>query len=189
MRSALTYKPPRHCCRRDRSGTRRNRSGCNPRAGPAPPLSRPPAFSPSAVKLLDRGVVGRAERDMRAGAGRSLVQMQPERRLALRAQSPRRNRRASTAHSRAAPAPPCRSARWRRDRRRVNPMWSYMMFSSSEARRRRARPGASLASAGPSRSWKILRSPREAWRNFSGEAPAARWKVRTKLERSPKPTS
>ena len=31
--------------------------------------------------------------------------------------------------------------------------------------------------------------PREAARNRRGETPAARWKVRTKLERSPKPTS
>src|SRR5258706_16301404 len=35
------------------------------------------------VKLLDRGVVGRAERNMRAGRGRPLVGIKPERRLAL----------------------------------------------------------------------------------------------------------
>src|SRR5258705_530628 len=40
-----------------------------------------------------------------------------------------------------------------------------------------------------SRSWKILRIPREAWRNLKGDAPAARWNVRTKFDRSPKPTS
>ena len=40
-----------------------------------------------------------------------------------------------------------------------------------------------------SRSWRILRSPLAAWRKRRGETPAARWKVRTKLERSPKPTS
>src|SRR6516162_6907792 len=57
----------------------------------------------------------------------------------------------------------------------------------------RARCGAAMEDE-PSqcrarRSWRILRSPREAWRNLLGETPAARWKVRTKLERSPKPTS
>ncbi len=39
------------------------------------------------------------------------------------------------------------------------------------------------------RSWKILRSPFAALRKPRGDTPAARWKVRTKFERSPKPTS
>src|SRR5207245_10852743 len=38
-------------------------------------------------------------------------------------------------------------------------------------------------------SWRILRSPLAARRNLPGETPAARSNVRTKLERSPKPTS
>ena len=40
-----------------------------------------------------------------------------------------------------------------------------------------------------SRSRTIVRSPRAALRKPRGETPAARWKVRTKFERSPKPTS
>ncbi len=43
--------------------------------------------------------------------------------------------------------------------------------------------------AASSRSWKILRSPLAALRKARGETPAARWKVRTKLDRSAKPTS
>src|SRR6185503_8564654 len=39
------------------------------------------------------------------------------------------------------------------------------------------------------RSWKILRSPFAARRKARGETPAARRNVRTKLERSAKPTS
>src|SRR5262249_8962017 len=38
-------------------------------------------------------------------------------------------------------------------------------------------------------SWRILRSPFAAWRKRRGGPRAERWKVRTKLERSPKPTS
>src|SRR2546423_103814 len=40
-----------------------------------------------------------------------------------------------------------------------------------------------------SRSWKILRFPFAARRKLRGGTPAARWKVRTKFERSPNPTS
>src|SRR5436305_12042153 len=54
---------------------------------------------------------------------------------------------------------------------------------------RSARTGDDPSQWRASRSWRILRLPREACRNFRGEMPAARWKVRTKLERSPKPTS
>ena len=139
------------------------------------------------VEFLDRGVIGRAERDMGAGAAQVPCADTATARARPWARSRRRYRRASTAHSRAAPAPPCRSARWRRDCRRCNPMWSYMMISSEA--RDAARSGDHPSQWRASRSWKILRSPREAWRNFSGETPAARWKVRTKLERSPKPTS
>src|SRR4051812_47164969 len=54
-------------------------------------------------------------------------------------------------------------------------MWSYMRFSSRSRAKRRAVERPSQFNA--RRSWKILRSPFEAWRNFSGEAPEARWKV------------
>src|SRR5258708_36609722 len=39
------------------------------------------------MEFCDRSVVGRAERDMGAGAGRAFVQMQPERGLALGAKA------------------------------------------------------------------------------------------------------
>ena len=39
------------------------------------------------MKLLDRGVVGGAERDMGAGIGLALVKMQPQRRFALGAKA------------------------------------------------------------------------------------------------------
>lgn len=40
-------------------------------------------FDAFAVEFSDRGVVGGAKRDMRAGAGLPFVQIQPQRRLAL----------------------------------------------------------------------------------------------------------
>ena len=127
------------------------------RARPGPPLSRPPALSPSAWNV-DRRMVGRAERDMRAGRPSPCAD-EPERRRALGTETRARSSR-EQAQGRAGPAPPCRSARWRRGLHR-NPMWSYMMFSSSE-RANTARPGETLAEWRASRSWKILRSPRDA---------------------------
>src|SRR5438132_9432745 len=52
-----------------------------------------------------------------------------------------------------------------------------------------ARTGDQPSHCRARRSWKILRIPREPSRNLRGETPAARWNVRTKLERSPNPTS
>src|SRR6266404_6944884 len=52
-----------------------------PRAGAA--IVAASGLQSRAVKLLDRGVVGRAERNMRAGRGRPLVGIKPERWLAL----------------------------------------------------------------------------------------------------------
>src|ERR1043166_2325246 len=49
--------------------------------------------------------------------------------------------------------------------------------------------GDRIYESAASRSWKILRSPLAARRKPRGEVPAARWNVRTKLERSAKPTS
>src|SRR5439155_1245796 len=140
------------------------------------------------VKFLDRGVVGRAERDVRAGGGWPLVRIEPERRLALGAkscagsvartqdESERRQCRRVEAHA------GVQIADFQSDMVVHDDLRSLRAFEN-------ARTGDQPSQCRARRSWKILRMPREPSRNLRGETPAARWNVRTKLERSPKPTS
>src|ERR1700676_3293727 len=140
------------------------------------------------VEFFDRRVVGRAEGDVGPRSGRPRMRIKPERWLALRAKtgagivaraqhiSKRRQGRGVKAHTGVEIA----------DFQSDVVVHDDLRFS----RRVRRRAGGDQPSqCRASRSWKILRIPREASRNFRGETPAARWKVRTKLERSPNPTS
>ena len=96
MSSLSACRPLRRCCRRDRAGTPRSRSGCSRRAGRGAPLSRPPASSPSAWK---RSTAARsAARNARCTPAppRPCAQVEPQRRRARRAEARARRRRAST---------------------------------------------------------------------------------------------
>src|ERR1700694_1601094 len=140
-----------------------------------------------AVEFPDRGVVRCAERNMGAGARQSLMPIEPERGLALgpkagaavvaRAQdiSERRQRGGVEAHAGV----------------EISDFQSEMVVHDDLRFKGAfdARFGDDPSQCRARRSWKILRIPREASRNFRGGIPAARWKVRTKLERSPNPTS
>src|SRR5258708_25454109 len=140
------------------------------------------------MEFRDRSVVGRAERDVGAGGGNSLVQIKPQRRLALGPEA------------RAALIPRAQDISERRQGCRVEAHAGIEIadFQSDvvvhddlqlNARSKNARSGDDPSQCRARRSWKILRIPCEASRNLRGDTPAARWKVRTKLERSPKPTS
>src|SRR3981189_779936 len=141
-----------------------------------------------AVKFLDRRVIGRAERDVGASSGRSVMCIKPERRFAFGPET-RTRVVARTQH-----------ISKRRQRRGVEAHAGVEIFNLQSdvvvhddlltpARSSNARSGDQPSQCRARRSWKILRIPRDASRNLRGETPAARWKVRTKLERSSNPTS
>src|SRR6266566_2043720 len=162
------------------------RAVIGPRAGGA--IVAASGLQSVGVKFLDRGVVGRAERDVRAGGGWPLVRIEPERRLALGAktgagsvartqdESKRRQCRRVEAHA------GVQIADFQSDMVVHDDLRSLCAFEN-------ARTGDQPSQCRARRSWKILRMPREPSRNLRGETPAARWNVRTKLERSPNPTS
>src|SRR5271155_3555421 len=138
------------------------------------------------MKFPDRRMIGRAEREMRACARLPLVQIKPQRRLALRSETG---------------AVGVARAQHKTERRQGCAIKTHagveiadfdsdmVVHGHLPSRRVRRANWRRPDQFSASRSWKILRIPREAWRNFSGETPAARPKVRTKLERSPNPTS
>src|SRR5579864_3700358 len=163
------------------------------RAGAA--IVAPAGLQALAVEFRDRRMIGGAERDMRAFALQTLVKIEPERRralgpkagaaLVLRAQDVTewRQRRIIEADAGVEIADLEADMVVHDDLHDIALTARGSWTSSSQLR--------------PGRSWKILRcpllspflSPLEACRNFSGGTPAARWKVRTKLDRSLKPTS
>src|SRR5882757_7811878 len=157
-------------------------------AGPCATVIAASGLHALAVKFLDRRVIGRAERDVGASSGRSVMCIKPERRFALGPET------------RAAVVARTQHISERRQCRRVEAHAGVETFNLQSdvvvhddllnpARSGNARSGDQPSQCRARRSWKILRIPREASRNLRGETPAARWKVRTKLERSPNPTS
>src|SRR6185437_9731720 len=170
----------------DQEGCEIARAVVGPRPGGA--VVAASGLESGGMEFLDGRMAGRAERDMRAAAGPPLVEIQPERRFALGTEAcARRIARAQHIIQ-------------RRQHRRIEIDAGVEIcdFDSDvvihddlhDWRTGLARgPGNHPSEGAASRSWKILRSPREAWRNRSGDTPAARWNVRTKLERSPNPTS
>src|ERR1700722_15839695 len=167
------------------------RAVIGPRAGGA--VVAAAGLGARAVKFPDRRMVRGAEGNVSARAGGSLVRIEPKRGFALGPEA------------RAALIVRAQHVSERRQRRGVETHAGVEIFNLQSdvvvhddlqwMRARTCAVGGHPSQCPFTRSWKILRLPNilrlpsEACRNRSGEMPAARWKVRTKLERSPNPTS
>src|SRR5436305_6306476 len=139
------------------------------------------------MEFPDRGVIGSTEGGMRAFALLPLVQIKPERRFILRPEA-----RAIVVARTQDITERCQ-CRGVKANAGIEIADFYSDVVVHEGLHKGCvwdtRTGDNRNQWRASRSWKILRIPREPCRNFSGDMPAARRKVRTKLERSPKPTS